>query len=82
MKFKIEDKVNIVNGGEVYTTYNEWVGKHVPSKYKSFWAKGIKPNKSDTYTIIACGNHDASRWLKLYYIQNDNTKQCFIIGEN
>lgn len=81
MKFKIKDKVKIVDGGEAYTIYNEWVDKHVPSKYKSFWAQGIEPNKSDTYTIIAYGNHDNSPWRKLYYIQNDNTKQCFIISE-
>ena len=81
MKFKVGDKVKIVDGGEVYTTYNEWVDKHVPSKYISFWAAGIKPNESDTYTIIACGNHDSSPWRKLYYIQNNNTKQCFIMSE-
>lgn len=81
MKFKVGDKVKIVDGEQVYSTYNIWVSKHVPSEYKSFWAKGIKPNESDTYTIIAYGNHNASSCRKLYYIQNDNTKQCFIIGE-
>lgn len=81
MKFNVGDNVKIVDKGEVYSTYNRWVGKHVPNKYKSFWAKGIEPNKADTYTIIACGNHKDYPSSMLYYIQNDNTKQCFIIGE-
>ena len=81
MKFNVGDNVKIIDGGELYSTYNSWVGKHVPNKYKSFWAKGIEPNKSDTYTIIACGNHEDYPSSMLYYIQNDNTKQCFIIRE-
>lgn len=81
MKFKIGDNVKIVDKGRVYSIYDSWVGKHVPNKYKSFWAKGIEPNKSDTYTIIACEKHEHYHSRMLYYIQNDNTKQCFIIRE-
>lgn len=81
MKFNVGDNVKIVDEGEVYSTYNRWIGKHVPSKYTSFWARGIEPSKSDTYTIIACGNHEDYPSSMLYYIQNDNTKQCFIICE-
>lgn len=82
MRFKVKDKVKIVDTGEVYSTYNSWVGKHVPNKYKSFWARGIAPtDTSGIYTIRACGNHEDYPSSMLYYIQNDNTKQCFIIDE-
>lgn len=81
MKFKVGDKVIIKDYGEIFSTYEDWLNIYVKKEEKKYWNKGEFINNGEIYTIKAKGKHSISRNLMLYYIQNNKSKQCYIISE-
>lgn len=86
MNLKVGDKVKIINIGKMYSTYLKWVEKNVKSKKLqnlfdagSYYLDGYE---NDIFTVKANALHGLNRNLMLYYIQNDRTKKCYIIGED
>ena len=85
MKFKVGDKVKIINAGKIYSTYLKWVERNVKSKkLQNLFDVGnyyLGEHKNEIFTIKAKKNHGVFKTEMLYYIQNDETKKCYIIGE-
>lgn len=86
MKFKVGDKVKIINTGKIYSTYVEWVKTNIKSKkLQNLFDEGcfyLDEHKNDIFTIKAKKTHGRCEMRMLYYIQNDETKKCYIIGED
>lgn len=85
MNLKVGDKVKIINTGKIYSTYLGWVERNVKSKkLQNLFDVGsncLDEHKNDIFTIKAKKNHGGFSMVMLYYIQNDETKKCYIIGE-
>lgn len=85
MNLKVGDKVKIINTGKIYSTYLGWVERNVKSKkLQNLFDAGscyLDEHKNDIFTIKAKKNHGVFTKM-LYYIQNDETKKCYIIGED
>lgn len=85
MNLKVGDKVKIIDIGKMYSTYFGWIEKNVKSKkLQNLFDAGsyyLGEHKNDIFTIKAKKNHGVFTKM-LYYIQNDETKKCYIIGED
>ena len=84
MNLEVGDKVKVKDNMLVYSTYYEWRNKYVKEKkLKTKWEVG-KPIEGeelkDTYTILIKGKH-LDFGIMLCYIQNNRTKNCYIIDE-
>lgn len=75
-KFKEKEIVAIVTTNALYTTYE----KIVPQKYAKQWVSGAYPKKNQPYKIVALLKHEWDRLL--YLIQDIETKQVYVIGED
>lgn len=86
MKLKVGDKVKIINTGRIYSSYVEWVKTNIKSKkLQNLFDVGsycLDEHKNDIFTIKAKKNHGVFSMKMLYYIQNDETKKCYVIGED
>ena len=80
---KIKDRVIVINDGNVYTTYEEWVRKNAPNLYDE-WHSGshygdFRGNNTQglTGTVIAVAEH---KWGdELCFVRADD-KSLFLIG--
>lgn len=78
-KFNIGDKVKIINDGELYTTYPQWVEKYA-KEYSVYYAYGSNISEASlkyTYKIIAKGKHENGHMLYLIRALS----ACYLISE-
>lgn len=85
MNLKVGDKVKIINRGKIYSTYLKWVESYVKSeKLQLLFDAGnyyLDGYENDIFTVKANALHNLNSNLMLYYIQNNRTKKCYIIGK-
>lgn len=79
MKFNIGDRVEVVNTGNLYSSYGGWINIYAKG-YRNYWVCGSYPDEKEIYTIVAKGKHEISNKM-IYLIQNNKNKRVYIIGE-
>ena len=86
MKLKVGDKVKIINTGKIYNAYVKWVKANIKlKKLQNLWDRNdlfLDGHENDIFTIKAKSPHEFYNTRMLYYIQNDETKKCYLIDEN
>lgn len=80
MKFKLENKVKVINNGYTYSTYETWINKYA-MQYKKAWKEEELPNKNNEYIIKVKAPHEDGFDIYLYLIQDIKTKQVYIIDK-
>lgn len=74
------DIVKIVSTGQIYTTYIDWVEKHIVSdrdRYK--WDYNNYPDKTHSFRVIKIAPH-TNRHYTLAYITDLTTNRCYLFG--
>lgn len=75
------DKVEVIENGKTYSSYRRWLDKYVKNKkIKEMWVLNGLPRNGGIYKVLEKGKHEFGHML--YYIQDENTKKCYIISEN
>lgn len=75
------DKVEVIEMGKTYCSYRKWLDKYVKNeKLKGKWALNDLPRNGGIYKVLEKGKHEWGHPM-LYYIQDENTKKCYIISE-
>ncbi len=77
MKFKVGDKVKVINNEYTYSTYEKWINKYA-MQYKKEWNGKELPDKNNEYIIRVKAPHGVFN-IDLYLIQDIKTKQVYII---
>lgn len=78
----IGDKVEVIEMGKTYGSYRKWLDKYVKNeKLKGKWALNDLPRNGGIYKVLEKGKHEWGHTM-LYYIQDENTKKCYIISES
>lgn len=80
MKFKLGNKVKVINNGYTYSTYETWINKYA-MQYKKAWKEEELPNKNNEYIIKVKAPHEDGFDIYLYLIQDIKTKQVYIIDK-
>lgn len=80
MKFKVGNKVKVINNEYTYSTYEAWINKYA-MQYKKEWNKGEIPYKNNEYIIRVKAPHGLFN-IDIYLIQDIKTKQVYIIDDN
>lgn len=78
--FKVGDTVKVIDTGYQYSTYREWVKKHISDEYDMFsYDIDNKADKSHTFTVMAI--HEHIEWSNriLAYIKDTETGRCYLI---
>lgn len=76
------DKVEVIEVGKTYGSYRKWLDKYVKNeKLKGKWALNDLPRNGGIYKVLEKGKHEWGHPM-LYYIQDENTKKCYIISES
>lgn len=78
MKFKVGDKVKVIDNEYTYSTYGTWINKYA-MQYKKAWKRGKLPDKDNGYIIKVKAPHEVG--YDIYLIQDIKTKQVYIIDE-
>lgn len=78
MKFKVNDRVKVINKFYTYSKYETWINK-CAMQYKKKWKEEELPNKNNEYIIKVKAPHEDG--LDIYLIQDIKTKQVYIIDE-
>lgn len=77
--FDIDDKIIVVNNGQIYSSYNDWFTENsIPTTISKKFTRN-RIDVGNLGTIVATGPH-ANSGDTLYAIENENNK-VFIIGE-
>ena len=79
MKFKVGNKVKVINNGYTYSTYDTWINKYA-MQYKKEWNRKEIPYKNNEYIIRVKAPHGLFN-IDLYLIQDIKTKQVYIIDD-
>lgn len=85
LNFNNEAIVEITDMGQVYDSYYEWVDVNAPQNKKFMWTPGHLPNMKHKFKIITNapwnlhGDKNDNEWL--YFIEDYETKECFLISE-
>lgn len=78
-KYSVGQKVKVIDDGEVYATYHDWVSDSKlsmsDSKLRNLWAKYLinVPNdceKGIELTVVACGNYGLNRSVVVYLCED------------
>lgn len=78
-KFKVGDKVKIVNIGELYSNYHEFIKKYAPNLFENYINSNNKRRKLDyKYTIVKIEKHTDFSDRLVAIIENKN--QVLIIN--
>lgn len=80
MKFKVGNKVKVINNEYTYSTYDTWINKYA-MQYKKEWNRKEIPYKNNEYIIRVKAPHGLFN-IDLYLIQDIKTKQVYIIDDN
>lgn len=79
MKFKVGNKVKVINNEYTYSTYDTWINKYA-MQYKKEWNRKEIPYKNNEYIIRVKAPHGLFN-IDLYLIQDIKTKQVYIIDD-
>lgn len=82
LSFNNKDIVEIIDRGQVYDSYYEWVDVNAPQKKKFMWTPGNLPNINHKFKVITSAPWSLNAkddWL--YFIEDLKTKECFLIDE-
>lgn len=80
----IGNKVEVIHPHQTYGSYRGWLDKNVKEKeLKEKWDFAVSPKKNRQYIVLKKEKHkDYSDHPNiLYYIQDEETKKCYIIDE-
>lgn len=77
MKFKVGNKVKVINNEYTYSTYDIWINKYA-MQYKKEWNGKELPDKNNEYIIRVKAPHGVFN-IDLYLIQDIKTKKVYII---
>lgn len=79
-KFKVGDKVKVINPGSCYSTYIGWIDRYA-KKYKKNWKhnRSITDTKS-IYEVKVIHSHDCFK-DNIYLIQNTTNQEVYIVGK-
>ena len=81
MKFKVGDKVKVIDSGKGYTTYKGWIREY-GRPYLNYWVYGESvPKLNDIYEIKVIQKHNNFN-IMLLLIQNVKNKKVYIISED
>lgn len=78
----VGDRVRVINSGESYTTYSDWIEEHVSeSSEKYLWDYGRSCDDGDTGKVLFIAPHEYGN-ANLAYVKMDNGKygKCYLIG--
>ena len=67
--------------GECYTSYKSFIKKHCSHRL-SDWKEDQLPLKDRFYKIITKAPHESENGVTVYVIEDINTKQIYLIGED
>ena len=67
--------------GECYTSYKAFIKKHCSHRL-SDWKEDQVPLKDRFYKIITKAPHESEKDVTVYVIEDINTKQIYLIGED
>lgn len=79
MRFKVNDRVKVINKFYTYSKYDTWINK-CAMQYKKKWKEEELPNKNNEYIIRVKAPHGLFN-IDLYLIQDIKTKQVYIIDD-
>lgn len=82
-EFKVGDYVKVVEPGQLYATYANWIFKNA-NEYSVYYSYGtsISCSAFTTYKIIVKAPHERKEEGMLYLIQETNgLKNCYLINE-
>lgn len=77
-KFKVGDKVKIIDPGEIYPTYKRWMEKH-GEQFLKFWGRGPIDDFKGNYEIKVIAPHNEFPHNDVCLIQNIDTKRVHMI---
>ena len=80
MKFKVGNKVKVINNEYTYSTYEAWINKYA-MQYKKKWKRKELPDEEGKYRIVVKAPHGLFN-IDIYLIQDIKTKQVYIIDDN
>lgn len=78
----IGNKVEVINPSQTYSSYRDWLNKNVKEKeLKEKWDCFASPKKNRQYIVLKKEKHNdySDHPNILYYIQDEETKKCYII---
>lgn len=79
MKFKVGDRVKVINCMQCYSTYIKWIEKYC-KKYKNNWiCNDLVPNGIICEIKVIAPHLDTGEYINL--IQDIKTRQVYIIGK-
>ena len=75
-KFKVGDKVRIIDEGKQYSTHETWIRQHAPS-YLTKYLANKEYNKKQNYEIVAIGPHIDTECMLSLIVSDDS---CILIN--
>lgn len=80
-KYKVGDRVKVVNDGKCYPTYVKFIEECTP-EYKSYFYNGRSPKYGELCQIVAKDYHTRYNTESLYLIKPYFKEIVYIIGED
>ena len=78
-EFEAFDRVRVIDSGECYTTYSEWIEKYISEPSERYlWDYGQECGNGDEGTILFIAPHEYGTG-QLAYVQMTN-RLCYLIG--
>lgn len=77
IKFKVGDRVEIIDNGKTYSTFDTFAEEHMGKYFKHF-LRGYEPCNGETGKIVSCNKHPQQEDNLYCIFSND---KCYIIGE-
>ena len=81
----VGDKIEVIDYGESYTTYSDWVYHNVHNIDSCRYAFGCNPENGTIGTVIAIAKHKYSSDNLIYFKKDGNyifdNSPCYLIGE-
>lgn len=78
----IGNKVEVIHPNQTYSVYRRWLDKNVKEKkLKEKWDFNVLPKKNRQYMVLKKEKHGIFPDILLYYIQDEETKKCYIMDE-
>ena len=82
---KVGDKIKVIDYGESFTTYPNWVYNNVEGVDKCRYAFGCNPENGTIGTVIAIAKHEYSSDNLIYFKEDVEygcgNSTCYLIGE-
>lgn len=78
-KIEKKQRVMITDPGYLYSTYDNFITGFFPT-YRKYWKSGEHPDRNKVYRVIGKEKHQSVISRDLALIQDEETKQVFIMG--